>query len=151
MHLLLKLLNGTRYTGGVDLVSNSRNDDQILQIQEPIGYLFFLSDNVTMIIDELKSSLPVVHGQDVIEYMLTLFYRYGSTRSGVEVHDAQYQSDQLSRQTIDELKQLYTDETTLHDEYRKVLDNPNQIGPMPEHNNNIRSRGKQYSRYELDL
>lgn len=146
MHLLLRLLNNTKYTGTVHHIPSTRNDDLILKIQEPVGYFFFLHDNVDAIIQRLSGYCK---GHDVIEYMLTVFYKHGSVKSGVNVSDddeAKAISDQLSTKTVNDLTRKYADDTFLHDDYRGVIRKPNRVGPLP-FDTNSRVGGRMYKRY----
>lgn len=156
MHLLLRLLNDTKYTGSVNQSSSTRNDERILQIQEPVGYLFFMHDNISRIITRLQKHLQEVNNytevnnDDVIDYMMTIFYQHGSSKSGIRVsndQDARVISAKLSTQTVNELTHRYVDEAALHSEYRGVLRAPNRVGLLPRQTS-IRSRGKQNKRYD---
>ena len=127
MHLLLRLVNGTKYFGSMDTSSLARDNNKLLQILEPVGYLYFLDENVTYI----QQRVPDEAVDSVISYMLEMFYTHGCKACGPWTLPPEHISKSITMSTIRDINTTYNKESLLHKEYTDLLKTPNRSSRNP--------------------
>ena len=127
MHMLLQLINGTKYFGKMDVSSLARNNDKLLEILEPVGYLYFLDKNVTYI----KQRVPEKAVDMVVSYMLEMFYTRGCKACGPWTISPEHVSRSLTLSSIRDINEKCRIGSLLHKEYTDLLQTPNRSPDNP--------------------